>query len=92
MKQLTIDALFIQTKRGLLILNIQVQHFVLISYGTTEQEASVHIEAFIATLSSQLGDKITLTHEVLEGSHQSAFPLTAIRAVNWLNKLIKTGE
>ncbi|MGJ8662784.1 MAG: alpha/beta hydrolase [Marinicella sp.] len=70
--------------------NNNLNNRVYISYGTLE-EASVHIDAFIALLKNNKNERLSLTHAVLEGSHQSAFPLTGINSVKWLANFSKTG-
>ncbi|WP_154222792.1 alpha/beta hydrolase [Marinicella rhabdoformis] len=65
---------------------------VFISYGTLEQKAAVHIESFIALLKNIKSTGLSLNHPVIEGNHQTAFPLTVVRAVTWLNNSINSGE
>ena len=61
---------------------------VFISYGTLEQQAAVHLDAFIDLLKNTQDKSLLLNPVVLEGSHQTAFPITAIHSVNWLNNLL----
>jgi len=60
---------------------------VFISYGTQEKKASVHIEKFIALLKNRNEKNLSLHHSIIEGSHQTAFPLTGVRSVIWLSHL-----
>ncbi len=62
---------------------------VFISYGTLENEAGEHIEKFITLLKDRNDKSLSIKHVVIEGSHQSAFPLTGVRSVTWLASLQK---
>ena len=65
---------------------------VFISYGTLEKEAGVYIEEFIDLLKNKNDKSLILKHPVIEGSHQTAFPLTGVRSVKWLASLQKEGN
>ncbi|MEW6998026.1 alpha/beta hydrolase [Colwelliaceae bacterium BS250] len=60
---------------------------VFISYGSLEKEAGKHIEEFITLLKNKNDKSLSLKHAVIEGSHQSAFPLTGVRSVTWLSNI-----
>lgn len=77
-------------KNATTLKNLNAQVFV--SYGTLEQKAAVHIERFIGLLKNIKSTNLSITHPVIEGNHQSAFPLTVVRAVSWLNSTINIGE
>jgi predicted alpha/beta superfamily hydrolase len=62
---------------------------VFISYGTLEKEAGEHIEEFITLLKKRKDKSLALEHVVIDGSHQSAFPMTGIRSVTWLSNLTR---
>lgn len=62
---------------------------VYISYGTEEEEAAVYVEQFITLLKSKNDQSLSITHPVITGSHQTAFPLTGVQSVTWLSDLIK---
>ncbi|GAB5533584.1 MAG: alpha/beta hydrolase-fold protein [Roseivirga sp.] len=63
---------------------------VFISYGTEEAEQlTSYGEPFIALLKARNDQSLSITHPVIEGSHQTAFPLTGIKSVTWLSGLIK---
>jgi len=63
---------------------------VFISYGTEEVEPlSNYGEPFIALLKARNDQSLSITHPVIEGTHQTAFPLTGIQAVTWLADLFK---
>ncbi len=58
---------------------------IFISHGTLEKELSQHIEEFIAVVKNKNDEHVSLQHEVIEGSHQTAFPATGVRSVTWLS-------
>lgn len=60
---------------------------VLISYGSEEKEAGEEIEKFIALLRGRKDTSLSLEPIVVEGSHQTAFPRTAVRSMDWLSKM-----
>ncbi len=62
---------------------------VFISYGSLEKKLSKHVDEFIALLKNREDESLSLQHEVIEGSHQTAFPMTGVRSVTWLSDLIK---
>ena len=66
---------------------------VFVSYGTSEKEADKqHFEEFIAILENLDDESLTFEHIVVEGDHQTSFPMTAIRSMTWLASLLKEGE
>jgi len=65
---------------------------VFVSYGTLEVEAIPHFEEFIAILENLDDESLTFEHIVVEGDHQTSFPMTAIRSMTWLASLLKEGE
>jgi len=65
---------------------------VFISYGTLEKELGEHIKKFIILLKTRNDKGLVLNHIVIEGSHQTAFPLTGVRSVTWLSNLTKEEE
>ncbi len=60
---------------------------VYISYGSLEQERAAPIKAFTDLMKSRYGQRLSVTPAVIEGSHQTAFPLTAVNSVKWLVNL-----
>lgn len=62
---------------------------VFISYGTLEEELGGYAEQLITMLKARNDKSLSLKHAVIEGSHQTAFPLTGIQSVTWLSDLIK---
>ncbi|MFT6990672.1 MAG: putative alpha/beta superfamily hydrolase [Paraglaciecola sp.] len=65
---------------------------VFISHGTMEEELAKHIEEFITVLQNKNDESLSLKKVVIEGSHQTAFPMTALRSVTWLSNLQKEGD
>ncbi len=61
---------------------------VFISYGTEEEKSGKTIDQFIKLLRDRNDTNLALQHEVVEGTHQIAFPLTAVRSVMWLSELV----
>ena len=62
---------------------------VFISYGSLEKELGVYAEKFISMLKNKNDERLSLQHVVIEGSHQTAFPMTGVRSVTWLSDLTK---
>ncbi len=60
---------------------------VLITYGSLEQELGEYADKFITLLKKKNDPSLSLTHMVIEGSHQTAFPMTGVRGVSWLSDL-----
>jgi len=65
---------------------------VFLSYGTLEQELGEHIEKFISMLKKRNDKTLSLKHVVIEGSHQTAFPMTGVQGVTWLSNLQNEGN
>ena len=65
---------------------------VFISYGSKEQKLGKHINEFISLLKNRNDNSLSLTHEVVEGSHQTGFPMAGLRSVTWLSNLTKAQE
>ena len=57
---------------------------VFVTYGTKEKEAAKYIDKLITLLTSKNDSTLLLKHQVIEGTHQTAFPLTGVSAVTWL--------
>lgn len=62
---------------------------VFISYGSLEDELGKYAEEFISLLKNRNDETLSLKHVVVEGSHQTAFPMTGVRSVTWLSNFIK---
>ena len=60
---------------------------VFITYGSLEKEAGKYIEEFITLLKNKNDKSLSIKHPVIEGSHQSAFPLTGVTGITWLSNL-----
>lgn len=57
---------------------------VYIAYGSDEEASAAYIDQFIDLLKSRDDPRLSLTHQVLEGNHQTAFPLTGVKSMSWL--------
>ena len=66
---------------------------VFISRGTLEEE-KLHqpISEFVTLLEDKNDNALSIEHAVIEGSHQTAFPMTAVLAVTWLAGLANAEE
>ncbi len=62
---------------------------VFISNGTLEEKLSPIVYTFVATLKNKKDENLRVDHVVVEGNHQSAFPMTGVRSVTWLSTLVK---
>mgnify|MGYP000023222935 CR=1 FL=1 len=62
---------------------------VFISYGTLEKELGEHIREFTRLLKNKNDNSLSVNQPVIEGSHQTAFPMTGVRSMTWLSKLTK---
>ncbi|MEL7006560.1 MAG: alpha/beta hydrolase-fold protein, partial [Bacteroidota bacterium] len=60
---------------------------VFISYGSLERELSQYADEFITLLKNRNDPSLELKHVVIEGSHQTAFPATAVQGVTWLTQI-----
>ncbi|MBX2847168.1 MAG: serine hydrolase [Acidiferrobacterales bacterium] len=62
---------------------------VFISYGSLEHDVVAPIDEFIGVLKSRRDLGLALQKQVIEGTHQTAFPMTAVRGIAWLSTLIR---
>ncbi|TAI47600.1 alpha/beta hydrolase [Flagellimonas allohymeniacidonis] len=62
---------------------------VFVSYGALEDELGPHVEEFVTMVKSKKDETLSLEHVVLEGSHQTVFPLAGVESVRWLSKITK---
>lgn len=63
---------------------------VYLSNGTMEGEVQrgEFIKDVIALLDKRKDKTLSVKHEVVEGTHSSAFPLTGVRSINWLANIL----
>ncbi|MEL6537539.1 MAG: alpha/beta hydrolase-fold protein [Bacteroidota bacterium] len=61
---------------------------VFITYGSLEEELGQHADAYISLLHARDDERISLITKVIEGTHQTAFPLTTVQGVTWLSGLL----
>ena len=62
---------------------------VFIAYGNQEKELGKGVDDFITMLKAKNDQSLSLKHIVVEGTHQTAFPMTTVRGIYWLSDLIK---
>jgi predicted alpha/beta superfamily hydrolase len=62
---------------------------VFISYGSAEDELRAYGRQFIDLLEARNDQQLSITYKVLDGNHQSAFPLTGVQSVFWLAGLLE---
>ncbi|GEM_PF-1084739 len=60
---------------------------VFISYGDLERESSPYTDEIIAMLKNKNDERLSLKHLVIEGNHETAFPMTAVRSMQWLSQM-----
>jgi len=65
---------------------------VFISHGKLEEKLSERIAEFTNMLKAKNDESLSLKHVVIEGSHQTAFPMTGVRSVTWLSNLQSKGN
>ncbi len=68
--------------------NTSMKANVYITYGTLEKEMIEPIDAFVRLLKDRRDPGLAILKEVVEGDHQSGFPRTALRSVDWLASLL----
>ncbi|WP_282079161.1 alpha/beta hydrolase-fold protein [Aquimarina algiphila] len=61
---------------------------VYIAYGTLEKEKDEPIDEFIKLLDSRKNLDLSIQNKVIEGDHQTAFPMIAVQSVAWLSSLM----
>ena len=65
---------------------------VYVSFGTLEQDRRAPIDNFTDMMKAKHGEVILIKTDEVEGNHQTAAPLTAVRSVSWLSHLTAKGE
>ncbi|TVZ14336.1 serine hydrolase [Maribacter sp. MAR_2009_72] len=61
---------------------------VFISHGSLEDKMVEPIEEFVSLLNDRRDGGLSVHKEVIDGNHQTAFPMTAVRSVAWLSSLM----
>ncbi|WP_282087236.1 serine hydrolase [Aquimarina algiphila] len=61
---------------------------VFIAYGTLEKEKDEPIDEFIKLLNSRKDLTVSIQNKVIEGDHQTAFPMIAVQSIAWLSSLM----
>ncbi len=81
------------TKYKVEFTNQQFKANVFISRGSLEeQELREPISQFVASLKARKDNSLSIESVVIEGDHGTAFPMTALRSVTWLLKVIKDDQ
>ncbi|MEQ8361971.1 MAG: hypothetical protein RH948_03825 [Cyclobacteriaceae bacterium] len=57
--------------------------------GSKEQELGKYVKEFVTILENKNAKTFLITHEVISGDHQTAFPRMAVRSIGWLSELNK---
>ena len=61
---------------------------VFISYGDLETETSSFTDKIIAMLKNKNAEGLLLSHEVIDGNHETAFPMTGVQSMKWLSQRV----
>ncbi|GHA19826.1 hypothetical protein GCM10008090_31940 [Arenicella chitinivorans] len=61
---------------------------IYITHGSLEKGRQGYIDQYIALLNSIGDETLSVSKVQIEGSHQTAFPMTGVRGVTWLSNLI----
>ena len=80
------------TKYKVEFTNKKLNANVFISRGTLEKKLHEPISEFVALLKANNDNSLSIEHAVIEGSHETAFPMTGVRSVTWLSNLSKEKE
>ncbi|WP_459209218.1 alpha/beta hydrolase-fold protein [Aquimarina rhabdastrellae] len=67
--------------------NTKMNANVFISYGSEEEKLSKYAEEFITLLKNKKDNSLSFEKLVIEGTHQTAFPMTGVRGMQWLAEL-----
>jgi len=59
---------------------------VFISRGSLEEKPSVHINSLVDMLNTRSMANSDITYEIIDGTHKTAYPMTAVRSVIWLSE------
>lgn len=65
---------------------------VFISRGTLEEELREPISEFVTLLKARNDNSLSIESVVIEGGHETAFPMTGVRSITWLSNLTKGDE
>ncbi|NER16557.1 alpha/beta hydrolase-fold protein [Spongiivirga citrea] len=61
---------------------------VFIAYGTLEKEKTEPTDEFISLLDTRSNSGVSIQNKVIEGDHQTAFPMIAVQSIAWLSSLM----
>jgi len=62
---------------------------VFIAYGTLEKEKAEPTAEFINLMDNKTNLGLSIQNKVIEGDHQTAFPMIAVQSIGWLANLLK---
>ena len=65
---------------------------VFIAYGSSEKKLGTNVQAFITLLKNKNDKTLSLKHLIIEGDHETAFPMTGIHSIKWLSGLTGNKE
>lgn len=68
--------------------HVEIGANIYITHGSLEQELNGYVDQYLALLNSTGSEKLFISKVEIEGSHQTAFPMTGVRGVSWLSNLI----
>ena len=68
--------------------NSSMKANVFISYGSLEKDMVEPIDEFVRILNDRRDNGLAVYREVINGSHQSAFPMTVVRSIAWLSSIM----
>ena len=77
------------TKHKIEFTNKKLNANIFISRGTLEDELREPISEFVTLLKARNDNSLSIESVVIEGGHETAFPMTGVRSVTWLSNLTK---
>jgi predicted alpha/beta superfamily hydrolase len=79
--------LLTEEKHKIEFTNKKLNANVFISHGTLEKNLHESISEFVTLLKNRNDNSLSIEHVEIEGSHQTAFPMTGVRSIQWLSKM-----
>ena len=61
---------------------------VFIAYGSLEKEKGEPIDEYLNLLKNRTNLSLSVQNKIIEGDHQTAFPMIAVQSVAWLSSLM----
>ena len=75
------------TKHKIEFKNKRLNVNVFISRGTLEEGLRQPISEFVTSLKARNDNSLSIENAVIEGNHKTAFPMTAVRSMQWLSQM-----